>query len=105
MNLLAAYNDLANLIYTTITPKKVNGMGGMWSPDSELISDDLILRSYSGGYQHQIISRKFNFEINENYTNAGGTQVELSKGTETQVEECLKHYNLLDEVQIYIDNI
>ncbi len=92
MDLLKAYSVLTEVCRTTSDTTLPSGMGGMWTPDYENDNGDLILRAYSGGYEHTLCSRKFKFELVEGYTNAKGTEAHLSRGTEADVQAALDFY-------------
>lgn len=93
LDILAAYNVLAG-IARKMPEKPAHGIGGMWTPDEQHESDVLIWRSYSGGYEHQLISPRFGFEIVEGYTNADGTTARLTRGTPADVRKCLAHFGM-----------
>ena len=93
LDILAAYNTLAEIARKT-PEKPAHGIGGMWTPDEQHESDVLIWRAYAAGYEHQLISPRFGFEIVEGYTNAEGTTARLTRGTPADVEKCLAHFGM-----------
>jgi len=100
MNLLKAYEGLMKALEKDCKVNKPQGIGGMWTPDGEEDNGDLIHRTYAGGYEHTLMSRKFDFEIVEGYTDANGSQARLSRGTLDGVQAALDHYKVIVETDI-----
>lgn len=91
-----AYHKLVNILTKTCKNNQVpNGMGGMWTPDNIIDNGDLIYTTYASGYQHTLYSRKFKFELAENYTDANGVQVQLKLGTLDMVQAALDFYEIV----------
>ena len=93
MDLVKAYSELIKIAMSYPSIPQY-GIGGMWTPDDEKKSEHLIFRTYAGGYQHQLISTTFGFELTESYTNKDGSVIKLSRGTVENVQKCLDHFKL-----------
>jgi hypothetical protein len=100
MNLLKAYEGLMKALEKDCKVNKPQGIGGMWTPDGEEDNGDLIHRTYAGGYEHTLMSRTFDFEIVEGYTDARGSHARLSRGTLDGVQAALDHYKVIVEADI-----
>ena len=92
MDLLKSYAELKAALRRDCQSRRPTGIGGMWTPDGEEDNGDLIHRTYAGGYEHTLFSRRFGFEIVEGYTNANGSQAHLSRGTPEAVASAMNHY-------------
>ena len=93
MKLIDVYNALTQ-IASKLPTKPTSGIGGMWTPEQQNESEELIYRTYSGGYEHQLISPKFGFEIWETYTYSDGSMVKLTKGTTVDLDKCLEYFGV-----------
>ena len=92
MDLLKAYNKLASILSKNCLSNQPKGIGGMWTPDNEQDNGDLIHRTYSGGYEHTLFSRQFQFELVKGYTDAQGLEIHLNRGTPENVQKALNYY-------------
>ena len=92
MDLLKAYTKLTAALRTECQHRRPKGIGGLWTPDGEEDNGDLIHRTYAGGYEHTLMSRKFDFVIVESYTDANGSQTRLSRGTLEAVQAAVDYY-------------
>ena len=97
MTILKAYDFLVKALREECSQRKQSGIGGMWTPDDTEENGDLTLRTYSGGFEHELISCDFGITIIESYTYESGRVAKLSKGDKYSVNYCLEHYGYKGE--------
>lgn len=90
------FNALKEKIRSEAEDKSKPGFGGMFTAEEKKTLEDISFSMFSGGYEQQLASKRFGFNLNETYTYSDGTAYVFYKGDIENLKEAYKEVFKVD---------